>query len=111
LTTPVESVISKAYVPEGRFSGVQVKEPPVPLEVMVWTSWRSSLAPPFSLIVTGSTASVQVIVKGTPSVTPKSVLVILTALVSTARALMRRTEYFMLAVGSEWAKILSERVW
>lgn len=66
---PVESVISKAYVPDGRLSGVQVKAPPVPLAVRVSTSLRSLLAPLFSLIVTGSVEPVQVRVIGTSSVT------------------------------------------
>lgn len=87
-------------MPDGRFSGVHVKAPLVPLEVMVWTSLRLPDSPFFSLMVTGSTASSHLMVKGTPSVIVYCSLMSLTASVRTARALTRRAaENFMLTAG------------
>lgn len=75
---------------EGRLAeGVQVNEVPVAPEVIAATVLRSVLAPFLRVRVTGPVASDQVMVKGWPAVTEKSLLVSLTAWARAAKLATR----------------------
>ena len=108
----MESLISNAYVPEGRFLGVQLNDPFVPdpdaaevrrlakigertgkgslVQVIVWTDLRSFGSPASTVSETGPLAWSQVISNGFPSVMAKSVLVII-GFALTVAARMART--------------------
>jgi hypothetical protein len=87
LGTPVESVISKAYVSEVKVAGTDhVYEPLVCPLAMVETVLRSVEAPFFKVIVTGPEASVHVKVNGEPAVNPLNAELVKETALATASA-------------------------